>query len=103
MKINRRSIAILVLAASLSGGAAAQTAVALDDEAIFVAVDDALRGAYSLAEARITVRSQDGYITLSGVADSLEDIATAGIVASRVRGVTGVANHIRVANRPWRA
>jgi osmotically-inducible protein OsmY len=103
MRINRRSIAVLVLAASLSGGVAAQTPVALDDETIFLAVDEALRGAHALAEARIDVRSQDGYITLSGVADSLEDIATAGVVASRVRGVTGVANHIRVADRPWRA
>ena len=102
MRVNK-SLAALVLAASLSGGALAQTMIVLDDEMIFIAVEDALRGAYSLGEARITVRSQDGYITLSGVADTVEDIATAGIVASRVRGVTGVANHIRVANRPWRA
>ena len=99
----KRSIAVFVLAASLSGGAAAQTTVALDDEIIFTAVEDALREARSLADARITVTSRDGYITLSGVADTVEDIATAGIIASRVRGVTGVANEIRVASRPWRA
>lgn len=56
-----RSFAILVLAASLSGGALAQTGTDLDDETIFIAVDDTLRG------------------------------------------VTGVANEIRVANRPSRA
>ena len=93
-----RSFAVLVLAASLSGGA-----LALDDESIFVAVDEALRGAHALAEARITVRSQDGFITLTGVAGSTEEIATAGRLASRVRGVTGVANEIQVADRPWRA
>lgn len=92
-----RSLAVLVLAAGLSGGA-----LALDDESIFVAVDDALRGAPSLAEARIEVSSQDGFITLSGVADTMEDIATAGRLASSVRGVTGVANEIRVADRPAR-
>ena len=98
MSLNR-SLAVLVLAASLSGGALAQ----LDDESIFLAVDDALRRAHSLTAARITVRSQDGFITLGGVADSVEDIATAGRLAARVRGVTGVANEIRVAIRPSRA
>ena len=102
MSLNR-SLAVLVLVASLSGGALAQTVVALDDESIFVAVDDALRRAHSLTAARITVRSQDGFITLGGFADTMEDIATAGRLAARVRGVTGVANEIRVANRPWRA
>ena len=99
----QRTLAVLVLAAGLSGGALAQTVVALDDELIFVAVDEALRRSHSLSAARITVRSQDGFITLGGVADTVEDIATAGRLASRVRGVTGVANEIRVANRPWRA
>ena len=102
MTLNR-SLTVLVLAASLSGGALAQGGIALDDESIFIAVDDALRGARSLAAARITVRSRDGFITLGGVADTIEDIATAGRLAARVRGVTGVANEIRVANRAWRA
>ena len=94
----KRSFAALVLAASFSGGA-----LALDDESIFVAVDDALRGAHALADARITVRSQDGFITLGGVADTLEDIAAAGTLAWGVSGVTGVTNEIRVADRPSRA
>jgi osmotically-inducible protein OsmY len=92
-----------VLSASLSGGALAQSGIAPDDETICAAVEDALRGTRTLAAARITVRSQDGFITLRGVADSVEDIATAGRLAGRVRGVTGVANAIRVADRPWRA
>ena len=93
-----RSFAIVLLAASLSGGVLAQ-----DDKTIFVAVEQALDGTQALAAARITVRSRDGFVTLSGVADTMEHIATAGRLAARVRGVTGVDNKIRVANRPWRA
>jgi len=99
----KRSLAVLVLAAGLSGGALAQKPVVLDDESIFAAVEEVLHGAPALAAARITVRSQDGFITLSGSADSVKDIATAGRLASSVRGVTGVSNEIRVADRPWRA
>ena len=98
-----RSLAVLLLAASLSGGALAQAPVALDDENIFAAVEDALQRTRALAAARITVRSRDGFVPLSGVADTMEQIATAGRLAARVRGVTGVRNKIRVANRPWRA
>jgi osmotically-inducible protein OsmY len=98
-----RSIAVLILAASFSGGALAQKPVVLDDERIFVAVENVLEGARVLAAARITVRSQDGFVTLSGFADTMKDIATAGMLASRVYGVTGVSNEIRVADRPWRA
>jgi BON domain len=94
-----RSLAVLLLAASLSGGVLAQHPVVLDDEIIFIAVEDALQGARSLDTARITVRSRDGYVTLGGVAATLEDIVTAGRLAARVRGVTGVSNEIRVADR----
>jgi osmotically-inducible protein OsmY len=98
-----RSLAVLLLAASLSGGVLAQAPISLDDETIFAAVEDALQGARSLAAARITVRSRDGFVTLGGVAATVEDIATAGRLAARVRGVTGISNEIRVADRPSRA
>jgi osmotically-inducible protein OsmY len=98
-----RTLAILLLAASLSGGVLAQDRVALDDETIFVAVEDALHSARSLAGADITVHSRDGYVTLSGFAATMQDIAEAGRLASRVRGVTGVRNKIRVAVPPSRA
>lgn len=98
-----RSLAALVLAASLCSGAAAQGRIALDDESIFTAVEEALQSAHSLAGARITVRSSDGYVTLRGVAATMKDVATAGRLAARVRGVTGVRNEIRVANRASRA
>lgn len=91
-----RTLAVLLLAASLCSGVAAQ---GTDDEAIFLAVEDAL-SAHSLAGADITVRSRDGYITLSGFAATMADIATAGRLASRVRGVTGVRNELCVAVRP---
>ena len=92
-----RTLAALFLAASLCSGVAAQ---GTDDEAIFLAVEDALHSARSLASADITVRSRDGYITLSGFAATMADIATAGRLASRVRGVTGVRNEICVAVPP---
>lgn len=99
----RRSLAALVLAAGLCSGVAAQERAALDDETIFTAVEDALHGAQALATARITVRSRDGFVTLGGVAATVQDIATAGRLAARVRGVTGVSNEIRIADRAWRA
>jgi osmotically-inducible protein OsmY len=97
-----RTLAVLLLAAGLSGGVLAQAQIALDDETIFVAVEDALQSARSLANAAITVRSRDGYVTLSGFAATIQDIAEAGRLASRVRGVTGVKNKIRVAVPPSR-
>jgi osmotically-inducible protein OsmY len=97
-----RSLAAAVLAATLAGEVLAQ-APAVADEVIFTAVEEALHRAPALAAARITVRIRDGYVTLSGFADSRKDIATAGMLAARVRGVTGVRNDIRVADRPARA
>ena len=98
-----RSIGVLLLAASFSGAAPAQKSIVVDDEAIFAAVDKVLRDARALGAARITVRSRDGFVTLSGFADTQEDIATAGRLAAAVRGVIGVSNRIRVADRPSRA
>ena len=99
----KKNLAIVLFAASLSGAAFAQKPVVLDDEAIFVAVEDVLNGAHALAAARITVRSQDGFVTLSGSVESVKDIATAVRLASNVRGVTGVRNELSVGDRPWRA
>ena len=101
MKI-QRAFAVVALCASFSGGALAQPNVIMDDEVIFVAVERALHRAGSLAGADITVRSQEGFVTLSGVARSVEDIAAAGKIALGVRGVTGVRNKLHVADRPSR-
>ena len=102
MKLHR-ILAVLLVAASFSGGVLAQRQAQLDDETIFLAVEQALREARAFAAADITVRSREGYVTLSGSARSLHDIAAAGRIAARVRGVTGVKNDLRVADRPWRA
>ena len=102
MTLNR-SFAVLVLVASLAGAVLAQgKAIVQDDEAIFTAVEEVLHRARALAEARITVRSRDGFVTLTGVAATMEDIDTAGQLAAGVRGVIGVSNQIRVADRAWR-
>jgi osmotically-inducible protein OsmY len=73
-----RSLAVFFLAASLFGGATAQGRGGMDDETIFTAVEHALQGARSLATARITVQSRDGFVTLSGFAATVEDVAAAG-------------------------
>ena len=86
----------------LAGSVLAQTPASRDDEAIFADVEEALQAAPALAAARITIRIQDGYVTLSGHADTMIDVATAARLAARVPGVTGVSNRIRVADRPMR-
>ena len=101
MTLNR-SFAIFAVAAVVAGGVLAQGRGSLDDEALFSAVEKVLHGAPALAAARISVRASDGYIVLRGFADTMEDIATAGRLAAGVRGVTGVRNEIRVADRPAR-
>jgi osmotically-inducible protein OsmY len=55
-----------------------------------------LRWEPSLADDDIAVAVRDGVVTLAGFADSWADRWKAERVASRVRGVKGVANDIRV-------
>ena len=98
-----RSVAALFLAASIGSAAAAPQRIALDDETIFTAVEEALHDSSSLFGSRITVQSRDGFVTLGGSARSVADIAAASRIASRVRGVTGVDNQIRVKPPGWRS
>jgi osmotically-inducible protein OsmY len=102
MKLNR-GFAAVVLAASLAGAVFAQRPSGHDDEEIFTAVQGALHDAPSLGSARITVRIREGYVTLGGVAGTVGEVATAGRLASRVPGVMGVINNIRIADRPMRS
>lgn len=90
----------LLLATSLAG--AAPAAIPVDDEKIFLAVEGDLRGAGSLSGTDIKVETRQGIVTLSGVARTVEQIATAGRIAGRAHGVTGVHNYIRIDIRPWR-
>ena len=83
-----RILAPLLLAASL--GALAQGPVPVDDETLFQEIDGAIRRSAALGRAHITVRARDGFVTLSGFARTMEDVALAGSLAWRVRGVTGV-------------
>src|SRR5687767_15220544 len=92
-----RGFAVLLLAASLSSGVLAQRHAPVDDATIFVAVEGALHEDHSLARADIKVHSRDGFVTLTGSAATWQDVATAGRLASRVRGVTGINNRILVA------
>ena len=102
MNLNR-GFAAVVLAASLAGAVFAQRPGGHDDEAIFTAVHEALNDAPSLAGARITVRIREGFVTLGGAAGTVTEVATAGRLASRVPGVMGVINQIRIADRPMRS
>jgi osmotically-inducible protein OsmY len=97
-----RALVPLALAASL-GTSFAQGPARVDDETLFVHVEDALQRAPSLATAEIRVDIREGVVTLSGFAESLEEVATAGSLARRVRGVSAVYNGIRIVSRPSRA
>ena len=98
-----RTVAALALAAVVAGGILAQEKIIINDDAVIVArVEQALKRARSLATARIAVHSRDGFVTLSGSAATIEQIATAGALAEAVDGVTGVRNRIRVADRASR-
>ncbi len=101
MKI-QRTFAVLVLCAGFSGGLLAQSTLGRDDESIFVAVEQALQRTPSLAGADITVHSREGFVTLSGVARTVKDIARAGKIALGVRGVIGVSNELRITDRESR-
>lgn len=102
--------AVLLAALLLAPGAASSAparaasirAPVVDDERIFVAVEGDLRGARSLSGSDIKVAAREGVVTLTGSAGTIEQIATAGQIAGRARGVTGVVNHIRI-KRPARA
>lgn len=96
-----RILASLLFAASL--GALAQGPVPVDDETLFQEIDGAIRRSVSLEHAHIIVRARDGFVTLSGFARTMEDVALAGSLAWRARGVTGVHNDIRVSSQPSRA
>jgi osmotically-inducible protein OsmY len=98
-----RRIAFVFFAATVSHSVLAQPAVRVGDRAIFVAVEAALRDAPALAGADIKVTSRRGAVTLRGFAATMEDIATAGRLAARVRGVSAVDNKIRIADQPSRA
>jgi hypothetical protein len=104
-RVNRSLIAGALAAALLlvSGSVPAQGPFPGDDAAITAAVQLVLWKEGSLADTDIRVETADGAVTLRGFAGTMEDIATAGRLARAVRGVRGVTNAIRVANKSSRA
>ena len=95
-------IALLILVGAWLG-ANAQESPPSHDAAITRHVEDALGKDPLLRSLEIYVETQDGVVKLSGFVRSLEDIAKAGALAGKVRGVSAVRNGLRVANRPSQA
>lgn len=97
-------LAVLLVAATFAAGhSQAQDKAPVTDAAITERVQSALAKDAVLGGMDIKVATQDGMVSLTGFVRTLEDIAKAGALAHRVRGVTGVRNDLRVANRPSRA
>jgi osmotically-inducible protein OsmY len=97
-------MAILVLAAAAfgAGGLHAQEKGGGSDVAITRQVEQGLARDAALRGMAIHVETLDGVVNLTGFVRTLEDIARAGAVASRVSGVSAVRNGLQVADRPSR-
>jgi osmotically-inducible protein OsmY len=97
-------LAVLLVAGTFAASRAqAQDKRLIDDSTITQRVQRAIAQDRVLGDLHIEVRTQDGMVSLTGFARSLEDIARAGELARAVRGVAGVRNGLRVADRPSRA
>jgi osmotically-inducible protein OsmY len=97
-------LAVLLVAGTFAASRVqAQDKPPVADAAITQRVQSALAKDAVLGGMEIRVATQDGMVSLTGFVRTLEDIAKAGALAQRVRGVTGVRNDLRVANRPSRA
>jgi osmotically-inducible protein OsmY len=95
--------ALLVASALGAGHADAQSKPLAQDAAITLEIQTALAKDPVLKVMHIKVETRGGVVSLTGFVRSLEDIAKAGALAHGVRGVAGVRNDLRVANRPSRA
>jgi osmotically-inducible protein OsmY len=95
--------AMLVTATFATVRSQAQDKQQAADSTITQRVQRAIAQDRALAELHIEVRTRDGMVDLTGFVRSLEDIARAGELARAVRGVSGVTNGLRVANRPSQA
>jgi len=97
-------LAVLLVAGTFAASRAqAQEKQLIDDSTITQRVQRAVAQDLVLGNMHIEVRTQDGMVSLTGFARSLEDIARAGELVRAVRGVAGVRNGLRVADRPSRA
>jgi hyperosmotically inducible periplasmic protein len=97
-------LAVLLVAGTFAASRAqAQDKGLIDDSTVTQHVQKAIAKDRDLAGLHIEVRTQDGTVNLTGFVRTLEDIARAGELVRAVRGVSGVRNGLRVADRPSRA
>lgn len=67
-----------------------------DDNVVTARITTAISEEPALKSAEITVKTVNGVVQLSGLADTQESIYRAVVVARRVRGVTYVGNDLRL-------
>ena len=67
-----------------------------DDNVVTARITTAISQEPALKSAEITVKTVNGVVQLSGLADTQESIYRAVVVARRVRGVTYVGNDLRL-------
>lgn len=77
----------------------AKTGQVLDDTAITAAVKAGIIAEPGLKVLKIDVDTKDGKVTLTGSADSAENVQRATQVASSVQGVKSVDNRIAVSSK----
>ena len=94
---------LLVAGTFAAGRAQAQEKRLIDDSTITQRVQNAIAQDRDPRQPAHRGAHADGLVNLTGFVRSLEDIARAGELVRAVRGVSGVKNGLRVANRPSRA
>jgi hyperosmotically inducible periplasmic protein len=71
----------------------------IDDTAITAAVKAGILAEPGLKVLKIDVDTKDGRVTLSGSADSADNVKKAEQIAANVNGVKGVDNRLAVSNK----
>ena len=95
--------ALFVAGAFMANRADAQGKPASADAGITAQVQGALKKDPFLRNMDINVETNGAVVNLTGFVRSVDDIVKAGELARAVRGVEGVRNGLRIANRPSRA
>lgn len=96
-------VAATLMALVPAGTSAEDKGAGFDDAMINELVITALGGDRTLRRMDIAVSTRGRIVNLRGFVDSLPQAERAGALARGVRGVSGVTNHLRVADRPSRA
>jgi osmotically-inducible protein OsmY len=101
--IQRAHVFAVVLILAACGPFSALASGEPADASITRSVADAIVAEPSLRAMDIHVNTHEGIVRLTGFVRSLDDIMRAAGIARDVQGVSGVRNHLRVADRPSRA